>query len=138
MKNERLVKLFLDDLQRASEIEKFENDDQTNLYEDEARPYDLDRQSPIKEPQIDMSIMPDLSAQYEVRKRVFEVHFIRCYRSKNEIWIIQWVNSKEINSPNHFHFVLGAIENENNEEEVPSLKISLLVRIRHLIIGNNR
>ena len=61
------MKLFLDDLQRASEIEKFENDDQTNLYEDEARPYDLDRQSPIKEPQIDMSIMPDLSAQYEVR-----------------------------------------------------------------------
>ena len=77
MKNERLVKLFLDDLQRASEIEKFENDDQTNLYEDEARPYDLDRQSPIKEPQIDMSIMPDLSAQYEVRKRVFELYFFK-------------------------------------------------------------
>ena len=68
LNREWLVKLFLDDLQRTSEIEKFENDvDQTNLYEDEARPYDLDRQSPIKEPQIDMSIMPDLSAQYEVR-----------------------------------------------------------------------
>lgn len=68
MKREWLVKLFLDDLQRTSEIEKFENDvDQNNLYEDEARPYDLDRQSPIKETQIDMSIMPDLSAQYEVR-----------------------------------------------------------------------
>ena len=135
------MKLFLDDLQRASEIEKFENDDQTNLYEDEARPYDLDRQSPIKEPQIDMSIMPDLSAQYEVRVRVYGMYFIRCYRWKNEIWIIQLVNSKEINSPNHFHFVLGAIENENNEEEVPSQKISLLVvsrRIFTVITGEFR
>ena len=67
-------KLYLDDLQRASEIEKFENDvDHANLYEDEARPYDLDRQSPIKEPQIDMSIMPDLSAQYEVKILQFDI-----------------------------------------------------------------
>ena len=60
------------------------------------------------------------------------MYFIRCNRWKNEIWIIQLVNSKEINSPNHFHFVLGAIENENNEEEVPSQKISLLVVSRRI------
>ena len=78
IKREWLVKLFLDDLQRTSEIEKFENDvDQNNLYEDEARPYDLDRQSPIKEPQIDMSIMPDLSAQYEVRFIVLTMESIQ-------------------------------------------------------------
>ena len=69
--------MHLDDIQRASEIEKFENDvDQVNAYEDEDRPFDLDRQSPIREPQVDMSIMPDLSAQYEVR-----IFFISCFRN---------------------------------------------------------
>ena len=64
--------MLLDDIQRASEIEKFENDvDQVNAYEDEDRPYDHDRQSPTREPQVDMSIMPDLSAPYEVNIFIF-------------------------------------------------------------------
>ena len=69
--------MHLDDLQRTSEVEKFENDvDQVNAYEDEDRPYDLDRQSPTREPQVDMSIMPDLSAQYEVKIFIFTSVFV--------------------------------------------------------------
>ena len=39
------------------------------------------------------------------------------------------MNSKGISSPSHFHSVLVVIGNENNEEEVPSQKINLLVSL---------